>query len=65
MEYIHKFQKKYFVEQSINKVKKFKFLQEFKLLLMQSETYCALAQRVKHNEFWLPVVLFSNFNIYV
>ena len=37
MEYIHKFQKKYFVEQSINKVKKFKFLQEFKLLLKQSE----------------------------
>ena len=47
------------------KFKKCKFLQEFKPLLKQSETFRALAQRVKHKEFWLPVVLFLNFNIYV
>ena len=29
------------------------------------ETYRELAQRVKHREFWLQVVLFSNFNFYV
>ena len=27
--------------------------------------YYALAQHIKHKEFWLPVVLFLNFNIYV
>ena len=29
------------------------------------ETYRTLAQRVKHKDFWLPVVLFLNFEIYV
>ena len=38
-----KFQRKCFVEQPTNKNKKCKFLQEFKLLLKQSETYPALA----------------------
>ena len=47
------------------KFKKCKFLQEFKPLLKQSETFRALAQRVKHKEFWLPVVLILNFNFYV
>ena len=37
------FQRKRFVEQPTNKDKKCKFLQEFKLLLKQSETYRALA----------------------
>ena len=47
------------------KFKKCKFLQELKLLWKQSETYCALAQRVKLKEFSLPVVLFWNLNFYV
>ena len=45
---------------------KCKFLQELcfnKLLLKKVKTYRALAQRVKHKEFWLPVVLFLDFNI--
>ena len=48
------FQRKCFVKQPINKVKKCKFLQEFyfnKLLLKQCENVRALAQRVKHKEF--------------
>ena len=47
------------------KLKKCRFLQEFKLLLKESETHRALAQRVKQKEFWLPPVLFLNFNFYV
>ena len=62
-----KFQTKCFLEQPINKVeKKFKFLQDLcfnKLLLSNVKTCRALAQRVKHKEFWLPVVLLLNFNI--
>ena len=47
------------------KFKKFKFLQKFKPLLEQNKNFRVPAQRVKHREFWLLVVLFLNFNIYV
>ena len=53
-----KFQRKCFVAQPTNKVKKkCKFLQEFKPLLKQSETY--RAQCVKHKEFWMYINLFN------
>ena len=47
------------------KLKNCNFLQELSYCQNKVETYCALAQHVKHEKVWLPVVLFLNFNIYV
>ena len=47
------------------KLKECKYLQEFTLLLKQSGNLPCTFSTCKVLEFWLPIVLFLNFNIYV